>query len=994
MSIDQPSLEQGANESSEGQVVSRAMSAFRAGVAVVRRHSSMIGVKRSKGSARFQLAEYERLIRMGVDASAIVTVEMLGESGREDADRPRFEWLLGEIRAKRIRVVVVSVNDRLGRNEPDSWELYAALREVEGFIMIGGRLFDPSDLQDRTLLELQAVIAAADNRNRMLFLIMSRLAMARTCEIMCCLPTGLVWASPDDPEYVRRLTHLGLGDWLDPKRLARYKARVTRDGGVYYPLPHPDPAVWKTVQLRREWILVGMSVPDIVRRMSTDPEWPRNHPTEEYPDGDPRPCLPVYRFPQFDSARPTVWRPVVTALGKPLRWARLYLYRWFRCPALYGTYTFSGQAAREGARRALLADVQDVCVEEAFQGPFSPEERSEVQALLARPSSEPRFRGSYTGPRDHLFDNLRCGAFRPDGEICGRRLHAAYSASGRYVYGSPECSFDGHPISPPNDIEQTVLGIVREAFEPGAMAQLLNGVRRRHSDGLARRRVLAREIEVLEGRIQSTYECEEAASSREDRVHWQSRRERHRAALKGKRAELARLDGEEANIRSLEDAEVEQIIRLGARIDALMVRARVIPGKVREILSELVTRVVVRRLGTGVHWVEVEFPSGRRTGRIYFSQVQPGTQPIRAMAHTHLAGWLDPGLADRSEGDAVAEALAVQLSRTTDRRGERRSWTATRVWAAAWFHVVLEERLRPGEHETVAELASRIGSSPEAVLRTAFRARLGPARVSGGELTFRPTRSELHRSFPEFARRDVSGRAGWDVAETVTLRELAAVSGASWRQCRRAARRYGLLRRDERGRVYTHRTLLKQLNAETLDDLLRKAPESLAKLDREFWVTFREALARFPGVTRSLLLSRLPLVGKRSRTLRGRGVYVWVGPGAKERLHVPTLAEEVEQLGRPDLRVEDFHACKEVVPVLLERFGYPNEAALTWFAKHGTVVRVKASWRGAKLRSYVHVPPEVLQTSDFEMVLRWLGGGELPIRRMRRNKGNNPAPEP
>lgn len=295
------------------------------------RQSSYVQGRLNVGSAEVQRQQSRYVRPFGVEPDGIRVVDARGESGRAGADRPQFAALLEAARAGRIGILLLARHDRLGRNDEDSSALFAALSRTGGLVMVDGRCYDPSEPHDKLMLGLQAQFAEYENNARMRWMQLSRWSLVKRLEYRVPLPSGMVWASLDDEEYVRRMTDAGLGAWLtrvqaDP---AAYRAaskasdRVAQDreARAYYPLPFPDASVARSIELRLAWLRELESVTAVQRRIERDPRWPRPG------------MVPVTRGRRYVAGARAHWVPV----------ERSALLRWFRSPALYGTYAASSR---------------------------------------------------------------------------------------------------------------------------------------------------------------------------------------------------------------------------------------------------------------------------------------------------------------------------------------------------------------------------------------------------------------------------------------------------------------------------------------------------------------------------------------------------------------------------------------------------------------------------------------------------------------------------
>jgi DNA invertase Pin-like site-specific DNA recombinase len=340
------------------------------------RQSSHAQKVKHKGSAAVQRQQARYVAPLGLTSESIRVVDARGESGSVDADRPRFRDMLAAAQAGRIGILLLARHDRLARSDAESAAMHDALARHRSLIMVDGRCYDPAMPEDALMLRLLATFAEYENRARTRWMQLARWALVCRQRYRVRLPSGLVWASPDDPAYVEQMERAGLGAWVeravaDPALYQARSAWVERlgpraeagpgteaddapsddpahedappgdapderhpDGRWLLPLPFPDAEVVRAVELRLAWLLETGSVTVVLKRIRTHPDWPRPG------------MVPV--------APGRLWRP-----GEGVRWRparRIMLRQWYRSPALFGIYTAQSTLNRPGSERPGRGD--------------------------------------------------------------------------------------------------------------------------------------------------------------------------------------------------------------------------------------------------------------------------------------------------------------------------------------------------------------------------------------------------------------------------------------------------------------------------------------------------------------------------------------------------------------------------------------------------------------------------------------------------------------
>ncbi len=202
---------------------------------VLIRQSNPYQKKEHTGSGRMQLDQATFLATLGWPADRIDIIDARGESGRAGARRPLFDRLLADVRAGKYGIVAVGRSDRLGRNDVDSALFLEAAASTRTLISVSGRIYNPSSDADSMMLGMLSKFAEYENKARIRWLMAARWAKAKALELPVLLPTGLIWADPQDPVYVERLTSAGLGEWLE--NLDQHRAICRVGGRALYILP-------------------------------------------------------------------------------------------------------------------------------------------------------------------------------------------------------------------------------------------------------------------------------------------------------------------------------------------------------------------------------------------------------------------------------------------------------------------------------------------------------------------------------------------------------------------------------------------------------------------------------------------------------------------------------------------------------------------------------------------------------------------------------------
>lgn len=857
-------------------------------ILLVLRQSSLGQVSDHKGSIKAQIEQKKNLRQIGIDEDDIEVVNLLGESGRKDADRPKFEEVVRRIRAGEVGLLSLARHDRLGRNDRDSVRLFDAMEEQATLCMIGRRLYDLRQPSDELSLRMQATFAAYENKSRTRWMVLTRLAQVRKGESAIPVPNGLVWGNPEDRTFRRQMRNANLGDWLE--RIDDHEVSAPRNGDRWYVFPFPDAEVFHACRLRIQWALETRDLNAVVERIKDGyGEWPTRR-QGEYPHFTQR----VWR----EGMRPT-WRDI----DRPRYDARAGLRKWTGSPALYGTYEFHSDAATGPDE-----DPEEViALEGAFPSFAEPEDRHRMQEIRQNSIKEPN-QGNYHGPRNHVIETLLCNDETSDtGRQCGLTKTAVYPEREKgHKYTSLNCRRYGHKGRVHYCVDRTVLNIITEVFDADRLESAIRRVRLKKSNVLERRKELEARVNTLKDRIEACREAEldaRADGCRGDYKDFQNDRKELRSKLEETESKLQQYREDEQEIRTAERQDLDRIQELASNLDELLERALALEeaerrewesldkpedfefateGLVRRIVAELVDKVYGRKLAEWTYEVTVQFPTGHSVSRVSFAQHTPSTQPQRAWAFLRL-----------SEG-ANPEDIAAFYNEQSEQIVRKRSpWEPEMVKTAALMYREGEryrsykydepETPREGEHQTIEELSQKLDEDPEIILREILGGYFGPVRIIERSLQAAPTREEIHERLPEVARRDVASEKAWPVEDTVPYKTIRQEKDhyRDWFERRIS---YGDGRAvDASGRTFVRRSDIEVSYRDLIDDAL-EVPENAEyrKLDRSHWMPTVEA-REVLGVSYGTVPRHAPTMHLVDGAPTQRTVVAWIGPEIMEK---------------------------------------------------------------------------------------------------------------
>jgi DNA invertase Pin-like site-specific DNA recombinase len=838
------------------------------------RQSSERQRRNNTGSGAIQLDELRYITGLGWLESRIEVIDARGESGCRGG-RDKFHELLNAVKAGTVGLVVIARQDRLGRREVDNALFQEAARDTGTMILAGGRLYNPASEVDDMMFSMLGKFSEYENRARVRWVMLARWAKARVGQLRINTPTGFVWASPEDPEYVRRLQEAGLGHHL--QNLDQHKVKSQIEGRSYYVLPYPDRDVFRSVELRIRWLLETGSIGALLDRIDSDPEWPQKGK------------IPVMIGSRWSPNVEPQWRRG----PRTRRWQTLR--DWFRTPVVRGQYWVSAPKLASISMGAEAADFE-VRINDAFPACISPEDIPRVDralATLARPWKQ----GEYSGPRNNALDVVRCGLTRADCSPCGMRMSPVYSrdCGGSHRYQSMGCHLHGHsaPSIAGKSLDDLVLSTVLARFDPARLRSHLSEFALDDLSLTREVRELEDEKEGLSKRAKVLTEMEVQArltGSDEDTSYLARERNRVLGQIASKEEAIAVRRTEAARLRELGQADLNQIFALCENLHSLVHRAqRTAPGALRALMRELVTAVYFRRISLYVYEVDIEYPTGERETRVAFIREFFVPQAARVW----VCGRLEAG-AEASE--IAAELVDAPIS------FKKRWWNAERVLTAKYLHeYVPGEALRDGEHLSVTEIAVDAGVDRAEVFIAAIQGRLGPAIYRNGELHLCPTVHEIHSALPEAARRRVATEQDWPLEDTAFVRDLMCETGLDHSSVKYAASLPGRagIARDEAGRSYTRRSDICIDFATALVKALEGTEFEHLGSSSAHWVRHEDAVSLFPGMSPDAIRRRAPHVRVRTGAPGIGGIYVYIGGDTLKEIEGPSTRKlRVKQAGR------------------------------------------------------------------------------------------------
>lgn len=167
---------------------------LRRGAYLYVRQSTLRQVIENTTSTDRQYALRQRAIALGWASEQVIVIdEDLGRSGASTQGREGFQRLVADVGLGKAGVVLGLEVSRLARNNADWHRLLEICALTDTLILDEDGLYDPAAFNDRLLLGLKGQMSEAE-----LHLLRARLrggvlAKARTGELICPLPVGLVY---------------------------------------------------------------------------------------------------------------------------------------------------------------------------------------------------------------------------------------------------------------------------------------------------------------------------------------------------------------------------------------------------------------------------------------------------------------------------------------------------------------------------------------------------------------------------------------------------------------------------------------------------------------------------------------------------------------------------------------------------------------------------------------------------------------------------------
>lgn len=822
--------------------------ALRKSARVLIRQSSPVQKEKHTGSADVQLESIEALLDFGWQEDQIEVVDARGESGDFDKHRPRFNALLKEVSEGGVGIVTIGRGDRLGRNDIESSMFLKACADTKTYILDGRKLYNPAAVGDRMILQLFATFAQFENQARASWMMRTRFAKAKKMTYRIPLPTGLIWACPDDPEYRAALDECGLLDCLED--IACHKPASVLDGKTYHILPYPDGELARATRVALEWLL-DTGDPGIVRDRIFDRS-----------SGWPRPGkLPVATDRIYDGRKSKVeWK----SSSKGVMWGRLR--SWVKHPALYGYYRYRSPRLAEITLDAETKDFQ-LEIEDAFPSFAQPRDLELIREIYENKKKGWK-RGAYAGPRRHALEMLRCGEELPTGGRCGYLYTAMYVNDGSYTYHSHACKNRGHDLGyVEGSVDQVVIEAVLSIFDPESIRSSIDSVRADEKTVLKRKRQLQREAEKARSDLEAASDLALKANREKnttEEMHWRKRWRKLDKLVGQKELALKSVDREEQHLRELSKSDIKRIKALALDLPDLTKRAgESRPCALRRLLRELVSVVHFRRISGFAYEIEVEFPAGARVFRRIFTRNFVSTQPARIWAHGRLGDGADP--------DEVAKELNIAPP-----LNHRVEWNDERVRIAAYFHEHAEysDEVRDGDYRPAGELAQDFDITRTEVLKAAFSDHLGPAKYDSGKLWLSPTKRELHFGIPDTAIHDVAREMNWPIEDVISRADVVRETEMSRRRADTKATAGSGLARDATGKIYMRRSEVMLTVAEAIRKELERTHPEWLELDIESWTPLAEVLKLNPQLTRRQIERDFPVVRPGIGYLGSKSTYV------------------------------------------------------------------------------------------------------------------------
>jgi DNA invertase Pin-like site-specific DNA recombinase len=804
--------------------------------ALVVRVSTPKQFEESKGSLEFQQRQIRYLEPYDVNPSD-VELYMSAESAQGEDDRPDFERLVQRIEAGMVRLVIAAFADRMSRNWPQFTRLGDALAKVKGIIILEGEPFDFASSRSRHDFWNAANLAVYQSEQRVQRNLVNLCAKAKKLALSVPVPVGTCWASLEDIAFMQAIEEQKMSDALGTAPHG-HLTNVSTKGRRLLVLPYPDRSVYDSMILRRDVLLHTRDIRAVVDMIHTDSSWPRKH------------HWPVRRRGvRFSPSEPIEWRDLRTYRAQTHSdQQRNLIARWYQSPMLYGTYEWqlADDVELDDHLKAFGAKVSvaNACPDSLFL----PNQRDLVREILSkrdkrvwpvaidltaenarvpRPPSEWRRAGL-----EPLLPDVRCAVAWRGEEAChGKLVPTGRLRTPRIRYVSVQCrSRHGMLASLSREAEGLIAATVLSEVSPEIIRDAVARIDLKQSVEKSRLDVATRELEDLEtslaflrkelakpstqkqkGLTNQVMKALGEAGDRRDQM------ERTRTVAK------AGLELE----RQLTDQDRARIFGLAANLPQLWKESESVPSARAALMGALIKHVYVRPIGTRMHYVEVEFPSGVRIDRVVCVSPVSLTPAWRLWCLTRLRTQLEGNrFKSCTKADlAEAERAAIELNQLLRRRHQTRRWTGSDVRAAAIlaFYEGDDAVTSEIEGESLEELSARTTLPIDEVRNHARVGHLGEPMFADGKLRYRPTEVQMCRWFPEYARQHIAMQMNWAIEDTITVEEAAARYGVRRAILVQPVRAHGLAVPDAHRRPWLSASAL----AATLPPTLAEAVDTL-----------------------------------------------------------------------------------------------------------------------------------------------------------------------
>ncbi len=224
------------------------------------RQSTTAQVLHHAESTRRQYALADRAAALGWPRESIEVIdEDQGRSGASSDGRTGFARLVEGVAHGKVGAVLAVEVSRLARSSPDWQKLLSLCAVAETVVIDEQAVYDPSDRDDKLLLDIKGTMSEAERPGLGLRRIGALRSKARRGQLRGPPPTGYVWAehglSFDPDEAVQRAIRLVFDRYaVEPSVFA--VARWARETGVLFPTCQRNPEgvseiEWKQLGARR-----------------------------------------------------------------------------------------------------------------------------------------------------------------------------------------------------------------------------------------------------------------------------------------------------------------------------------------------------------------------------------------------------------------------------------------------------------------------------------------------------------------------------------------------------------------------------------------------------------------------------------------------------------------------------------------------------------------------------------------------------------------------